>query len=265
MPVQGDLPANLAANTGQVIVIGVETIIGLNVLHSLVGINLAANAGHVIIIRIETILGHNALFSLVVTNHAANTGRVIIIGIETIHGHSTLRNLVVRNNVLAFNTGTQLDAASFTADSWRDAHKNNYQSDHNLLWAGPGKASLISWQTGPVHDLAAWPEAPLVMDVVQSLIDQSLVRAQENADGLRFTMLVSVLAYATDKLKDPAGVSRSGSGPDAQRATEARHGEYFARFGGEQAQRERDRHGGHATRDAVAPSAGQLHRPLPDG
>jgi parallel beta-helix repeat protein len=73
-------------------------------------------------------------------------------------GAYTLRNLVVRNNVLAFNNRTQLDAASFTADSWRDAHKNNYQSDHNLLWSGPGKASLISWQSGAVHDLAAWPE-----------------------------------------------------------------------------------------------------------
>jgi len=73
-------------------------------------------------------------------------------------GSYTLRNLVVRNNVFAFNTGTQLDVSSFTADSWRDAHKNNYQSDHNLLWPGPGKASLISWQSGPVHDLAIWPE-----------------------------------------------------------------------------------------------------------
>lgn len=73
-------------------------------------------------------------------------------------GAYTLRNLIVRNNVFAFNTGTQLDVSSFTADTWRDAHKNNYQSDHNLLWSGPGKASLISWQSGAVHDLAAWPE-----------------------------------------------------------------------------------------------------------
>ena len=73
-------------------------------------------------------------------------------------GAYTVRNLVVRNNIFAFNTKTQLDAARFMADSWRDARKNNYQSDHNLLWAGPGEASLVNWQTGPVHDLAAWPE-----------------------------------------------------------------------------------------------------------
>jgi predicted ATPase len=60
----------------------------------------------------------------------------------------------------------------------------------------------------------AWP-----IDAVQALVDRSLVR---QAAGERFTLLVSIQEYASERLE-----------PDARDAAEERHAGYYARLGAE--------------------------------
>jgi predicted ATPase len=69
-----------------------------------------------------------------------------------------------------------------------------------------------------VLDLAAFPAAPWGLDVLEGLVDASLVRVESR--GERFRMLVSVQVYAAAHLSGPA---RDG--------TELRHGRWFAQLG----------------------------------
>ena len=56
-----------------------------------------------------------------------------------------------------------------------------------------------------VVDLSAWSYAPPVIDVVHSLVEQSLVRAEEPLPGCaRFHMYVSIQDYAHEKMTDAA-------------------------------------------------------------
>jgi predicted ATPase len=68
-----------------------------------------------------------------------------------------------------------------------------------------------------VLDLSAWPDAPWSMDVVQGLLEKSLL-VRTRAD--RFDLLVSVQEYAARRL--------DAMGPDARRAAEERHGRALA-------------------------------------
>jgi len=84
-----------------------------------------------------------------------------------------------------------------------------------------------------VIDLECWPDAPWAMDVVQSLMDKSLLRIHEPLPGQdRFVHYRSVHAYASEKLAmvhavdAPDGSSLTGAG--AARATAARHASHFA-------------------------------------
>ena len=77
-----------------------------------------------------------------------------------------------------------------------------------------------------VVDLSSISDAPWVVDVVQSLVDKSFVRPC--GDG-RFDLLVSVQAYAAEHLQTEGRFP--GSGPDALRASQRRHGEWFAMLG----------------------------------
>jgi tetratricopeptide (TPR) repeat protein len=99
-----------------------------------------------------------------------------------------------------------------------------------------------------VLDLTAWPEAPWTIDVVQSLVDKSLVRASTlgatstgSVAGVRFGLSVNLLEYARMKLRGEGSDAVAGSGPDAERAAEVRHGEYYARYGTEAAGTVRER------------------------
>jgi tetratricopeptide (TPR) repeat protein len=74
-----------------------------------------------------------------------------------------------------------------------------------------------------VLDLSAYPDAPWPPDALQSLVHKSLVR---QVSDVRFDLLVSVQEYAAEHLRTEGRYA--GSGPDAQRTTEARHGAYFA-------------------------------------
>jgi predicted ATPase/class 3 adenylate cyclase len=86
-----------------------------------------------------------------------------------------------------------------------------------------------------VVDLSAFDDAPWTMDAVQSLVDKSFVRA---LGAERFGLLMSVQAYAAEHLRKPGRFP--GSGPEALRATETRHGEWYAAIG---PRRATDHHG----------------------
>lgn len=82
-----------------------------------------------------------------------------------------------------------------------------------------------------VVDLRAWPEAPWIVDVVQSLVDKSLLRKQSTTDRAgegvpeaRFGMLVSLAEYARLKLGESPAVA-------TERMAEERHGHWYARLG----------------------------------
>lgn len=105
-----------------------------------------------------------------------------------------------------------------------------------------------------VLDLSAWPEAPWVVDIVQSLVDKSLLRTSvpamasgEGVPATRFGMYVNLQDYARMKLR---GVGAAAAGmmvePDAnpERAAEERHGKWYARYGADEFIRSLDRHGG---------------------
>ena len=102
-----------------------------------------------------------------------------------------------------------------------------------------------------VMDLSAWPEAPWVVDVVQSLVDKSLLRtwvpAVGTSDGLpeaRFGMYVSLQDYARMKLREEGVAAAGGTEVNAERAAEIRHGKWYARYGTDEVIEALDRHGG---------------------
>jgi predicted ATPase/Tfp pilus assembly protein PilF len=95
-----------------------------------------------------------------------------------------------------------------------------------------------------VIDLGEWPDAPWVVDVVQSLVDKSLLRTWVPAVGTgvpeaRFGMFVSLQEYARMKLRgDPT------LGVPIDRAVEQRHGQWYARYGTQDAIKALDGHDG---------------------
>jgi predicted ATPase len=74
-----------------------------------------------------------------------------------------------------------------------------------------------------VLDLSAYENAPWPMDVLQSLVQKSLVR---QVTDNRFDLLVSMQEYAAEQLRTTGRYE--GSGPAAPLAAEKRHGAYFA-------------------------------------
>ena len=72
-------------------------------------------------------------------------------------------------------------------------------------------------------DLGEAADARWAVDVVQALVEKSFVRAGSKS---RFTLLSSVQEYAAEHLRTPGRFE--GSGPALVRATEARHGVFFA-------------------------------------
>jgi predicted ATPase/class 3 adenylate cyclase len=73
-----------------------------------------------------------------------------------------------------------------------------------------------------LHDIAA---APPAIDVLQSLVEKSLVRQRSE---LRFDLMVSVREYAAEQLG--TALAFPNSGPDAVAATRRRHCAFFAAF-----------------------------------
>jgi len=93
-----------------------------------------------------------------------------------------------------------------------------------------------------VLDLAAHADAPPMLDVVQSLVDKSLLRVWLPIEQRRldiaepyFGMYLTIHEYAGDRLRRASA---------QQAAAEARHGRYFARAGLDEAILALARHGG---------------------
>jgi predicted ATPase len=85
-----------------------------------------------------------------------------------------------------------------------------------------------------VLELSSWADAPSIVDVVQMLVDKSLLRTWAPVDQSRhaldepyFGMYLTIHEYAAEKL--------ATSGAERRRAAQERHGRHFARFGSENA------------------------------
>ncbi|MFT7521771.1 MAG: putative ATPase/tetratricopeptide (TPR) repeat protein, partial [Kiritimatiellia bacterium] len=83
------------------------------------------------------------------------------------------------------------------------------------------------------------PEAPWTLDLVQALVDKSLVRT--TSDG-RFNLLMSVHEYAQEKLQGQAGRLRA----------EMAHGQWFSQYGSDSVEESLFTHGGTAARACLA-------------
>lgn len=77
-----------------------------------------------------------------------------------------------------------------------------------------------------IVDLSSIPDHPWPLDVLQSLVDKSLVRI---AGGERFDLLESIREYAAEQLERFGGMTNSFGVTRDQ--TERRHGTYFAAMG----------------------------------
>jgi len=94
-----------------------------------------------------------------------------------------------------------------------------------------------------VLDLSQWPDAPWAMDVVQTLVDKSLLRIGLPSRGPgaaaepepRFGMYISLQEYAREKLADH---------PPEAFSARARHGTFYAGFGTREALVGLSTHGG---------------------
>ena len=96
-----------------------------------------------------------------------------------------------------------------------------------------------------VLDLRAWPDAPWVVDVVQSLVDKSLLRplrGEGSGDGaapMRLGMFASLQEYARARLQATAEGAERGSGGSGAVPTplaiEERHRKWYAGFGSDAA------------------------------
>ncbi|MDQ2927837.1 MAG: tetratricopeptide repeat protein, partial [Pseudomonadota bacterium] len=102
-----------------------------------------------------------------------------------------------------------------------------------------------------VLTLASWPEAPPVLDVVQALVDKSLLRAwvvngtsRLDIEEPHFGMYLSIYEYAAERLRESKVITET--------QTQARHARHFAAFGSEQAIESLSRHGGVLRRQALA-------------
>jgi predicted ATPase/tetratricopeptide (TPR) repeat protein len=87
-----------------------------------------------------------------------------------------------------------------------------------------------------VLDLHSWDEWP--MDVVQKLVQQSLIRSTEPIPGhVRFHLYESIREYALDKLRTPDSIVNAEgqplTGPEAVVATGLRHSTFYAKMGEE--------------------------------
>jgi predicted ATPase/Tfp pilus assembly protein PilF len=93
-----------------------------------------------------------------------------------------------------------------------------------------------------VVDLGAWPEAPWTVEVVQSLVDKSLLRSwvpeqavSAGVPAVRFGMYVTLQEYARERLREANAVAEVGNGQQAEQAAEERHGRWYAAYGTEEA------------------------------
>jgi predicted ATPase len=98
-----------------------------------------------------------------------------------------------------------------------------------------------------VLDLSTWAEAPWTLDVIQDLVDKSLLRVVDGRvaiDEPSFGMVLSVKEYGGEKLRTPGAVPDDRSGPAEEAAVWERHGAWFGQFGAWDELDALQRHGG---------------------
>ncbi|MCA9756668.1 MAG: protein kinase [Candidatus Eisenbacteria bacterium] len=76
-----------------------------------------------------------------------------------------------------------------------------------------------------VIDLSAFPGDPLVLDVIQSLVDRSWVRARAVHGTPRFSIYLTIREFAESELRSGEGIDTRWPTPSA---VQERHGNYFA-------------------------------------
>ena len=82
----------------------------------------------------------------------------------------------------------------------------------------------FDWQAvEAVVDLSAFPDAPWSVDVVQMLLEHSLLVSSQTPFGVRLSMLRSVAAYAEKRLSEV--------GPEARNDAESRHAAHYGTYG----------------------------------
>lgn len=168
--------------------------------------------------------------------------RIRVMGVEQIRGHMKDRFRLLAGSGARKDRQTTLRA---TLDwSW----------DLLREWERAALAQCSAFEGGftleaasAVLELSPWPDAPWPVDVVQALVDRSLLR---QVTYERFGMLVSIHDYAGEKLRTPD--SFSGSGPEAEQAAWRRHGAHFAELGTDAAIDALQRHGGTGRRHVLA-------------
>ena len=87
-----------------------------------------------------------------------------------------------------------------------------------------------------IFDLSPWTEAPWALDVLQSLVDKSVVRSVASVDGeRRFALLESIAEFAAARLAEPGGIRRpdggTASGPQSVAQAAERHAAFFSAWG----------------------------------
>jgi len=130
----------------------------------------------------------------------------------------------------------RLLAGSGSVDSRQATLRTAIDWSWNLLtpWEQSALAQCSVFQGGfnlnaaeAVLDLSAWPEAPPAIDVVQALLDKSLLRRwaagrRVEIDEPYFGMYLTIHDYASERRRDDR---------DADLAVQSRHGRYFAALG----------------------------------
>lgn len=104
-----------------------------------------------------------------------------------------------------------------------------------------------------VVDLTAFPQAPATLDVVEALVDKSLLRTEASRLDIGepyFAIYVSVQEYAASKLRESEAFD--GSGPVAEADAWKRHGRFYASFGNPEAVDALSRQGGLDLRNRLA-------------
>ena len=101
-----------------------------------------------------------------------------------------------------------------------------------------------------VLDVNTWPKGTGPVDVLQSLVDKSLLRTWTAITGpnawtpeARFGMYVSLQEFAHARLRENGAIA-GGRGLSAERDVQERHGKWYARYGSTESIDALNRHGG---------------------
>ncbi|HWN83446.1 MAG TPA: tetratricopeptide repeat protein, partial [Candidatus Udaeobacter sp.] len=86
-----------------------------------------------------------------------------------------------------------------------------------------------------VIDLSPFPEAPLVLDAMQSLVDKSWLQTRITREIPRFEMLATVRAFGSKAPRSGREPENAAARGFAARDLEERHARYFAAMGGDDA------------------------------